>query len=58
MKPRCAASCWWIHSTGVMTAGTGQAGNMGNVGSLNMHKGRVRDFDKNSLQKKLAKCSV
>jgi len=41
-----------------MTAGTGQAGNMGNVGSLNMHKGRVRDFDKNSVQKKLAKCSV
>jgi len=35
----------------VLTAGTEQAGNMRNIGSRYMHKGRVRAFSKNPLQK-------
>jgi len=36
----------------VLIARTGQAGNKRNTGSLYMHKGRVRAFFKNPLQKK------
>lgn len=51
-KPRCEALCTGLHGTGVLTAGTGRTGNTRNAGSSYVHKGGVKAFLKNPLQKK------